>query len=200
MRGFAFIRSGSLPRAAAWIVSGGLATAVGCAVGAPADPAKAGPARQAVVTFLDAIQRGDDAAARGMLTKVARTKTEELGLSVAPPVADTATYAVGECQFVGGEDIAHVATVWTDVDADGANSSDNVDWVVRLDPEGWRVAGMAMRVFEDMPPLLINFEDPEDMLAKHQAVAEELTRRAKQAAANQAGSRTAQGGSPQPAR
>jgi len=49
---------------------------------------------------------------------------------------------------------------------------------VRLDPEGWRVVGMAMRVFEDLPPLLLNFEDPEDMLAKQEMVAKELERRA----------------------
>jgi hypothetical protein len=37
---------------------------------------------------------------------------------------------------------------------------------------------MAMRVFEDLPPLLLNFEDPEDMLAKQEMVAKELERRA----------------------
>jgi hypothetical protein len=202
MLAVAFNRSRRLLRAAPWIAGCcvALATAPGCAIGGPADPAKAAPAKQAVVTFLDAIKRGDDAAARSMLTKVARAKTEELGMSVAPPVADTATYAVRECELVGsGEDLAHVATVWTDVDADGFKSSENVIWVVRLDPEGWRVAGMAMRVFEDMPPLLLNFEDPDDMLAKQEAVSAELTRRAQQAA-GQAAPRTAQGGSPQPAR
>jgi len=53
---------------------------------------------------------------------------------------------------------------------------------VRLDPEGWRVVGMATRVFDDMPPLLLNFEDPEDMLNKQQLVAAELEKRAKMAA------------------
>jgi hypothetical protein len=46
---------------------------------------------------------------------------------------------------------------------------------------------MAMRVFEDLPPLLLDFEDPEDMLAKQALVAEELARRAKGA-----GQRTAE--------
>lgn len=178
-----------------------LATSPRCAAGAPADPAKTGPAKQAVVGFLDAIKRGDDAAARGLLTKVARAKTEELGMEVAPPVADTATYSVRDCELIGGgEDVAHVATVWTDVDETGAKTSENVVWVVRLDPEGWRVVGMAMRIFEDMPPLLLNFEDPEDMLAKQEAVSAELTRRAQRAAAGQTGPRTAQGVAPQPAR
>ncbi len=154
-----------------------------------------GPAKQAVVTFLEAIKRGDDDAARRMLTVTARAKTEELGISVAPPVNDTATYAVQECQVVGDSgDLVHVATTWTDIDAEGFQSSDNVIWVVRLDPEGWRVVGMAMRIFEDMPPLLLNFEDPEDMLAKQAMVAEELTRRATGSSGPRTAEKPGQGG------
>lgn len=155
-----------------------IVAATGCSSGGPAGDAVA-PAKQAVVTFLEAIKRGDDEAARKMLTTTARAKTDELGISVAPPVNDTATYAVRECEVIGdGGDLVHVGTTWTDVDADGFKSTDNVIWVVRLDPEGWRVVGMAMRVFDDLPPLLLNFEDPEDMLAKQTMVAEELERRA----------------------
>lgn len=161
----------------------------GCSSGGPSGDVAA-PAKQAVVAFLEAIKRGDDAAARKMLTTTARAKTEELGISVAPPVNDTATYAVRECELIGdGGDLVHVATTWTDVDPDGFQSTDNVIWVVRLDPEGWRVVGMAMRVFDDLPPLLLNFEDPEDMLAKQAMVAEELERRAK--TEDQAAERTA---------
>jgi hypothetical protein len=165
---------------------------VGCAAAGPAAVLTA-PAKQTVVSFLEAIKRGDDATARSMLTATARAKTEELGISVAPPVNDSATYAVRECEAIGdGGDLVHVATTWTDVDPDGFQSKDNVIWVVRLDPEGWRVVGMAMRVFDDLPPLLLNFEDPEDMLAKQAMVAEELQRRAQAGGPQQSsGQRTA---------
>jgi hypothetical protein len=154
------------------------------------------PAKQAVITFLEAIKRGDDAAARAMLTATARAKTEELGISVAPPVNDSAAYTVQDGELVGDAgDLVHVGTAWTDVDPDGFQSTDNVIWVVRLDPEGWRVVGMAMRVFDDMPPLLLNFEDPEDMLAKQAMVAQELERRAT-SGTPQPGARTA--GKPAP--
>ena len=154
----------------------------GCSAGGaePSVIANIEPAKVTVTTFLEAIKRGDEQSALGMLTDVARAKTQELGLSVAPPVKDTATYRVGECEAVGGtDDIVHVATSWTDTDAEGFTTTDDVIWVCRLDPEGWRVVGMAMRIFPDMPPLLLDFEDPEDMLAKQQLVAEEITRRAK---------------------
>lgn len=154
------------------------------------------PAKAAVVKFLDAMKRGDDAAARDMLTRVAKAKTEEMGISVAPPVADTATYTVRECEMVSDtNDLAHVATTWSDVDETGGRTTENIVWAVRLDPEGWRVVGMAMRIFEDMPPLLLNFEDPQDMIAKQEMVAEELTRRAA-AAAGQPEARTARGTAP----
>ncbi|MFM9059655.1 MAG: hypothetical protein ACKOSQ_11120 [Planctomycetaceae bacterium] len=168
---------------------------------AASDPAKTGPAKAAVVSFLDAVKRGDDPAARALLSKVAKAKTEEMGMSVAPPVADTATYAVRECELIGDSgDVAHVATTWTDVAPDGTKSSESVIWVVRLDPEGWRVVGMAIRVFDDMPPLLLNFEDPEDIVAKQQMLAAELEKRARKAGEPHApGSRTAQGNGPQPA-
>ncbi len=157
------------------------------------------PAKAAVVKFLDAMKRGDDAGARDMLTRVAKAKTEELGISVAPPVADTATYTVRECEMVSDtNDLAHVATTWSDTDETGGRTTENIVWAVRLDPEGWRVVGMAMRIFEDMPPLLLNFEDPQDMVAKQEMVAEELTRRAAKAA-GQPEARTARGSGPAPA-
>jgi hypothetical protein len=167
----------------------------GCS-GPGGSTAKAEPAKATVVAFLEAIKRGDDGAARGLLTKVARLKTEELGISVAPPVADTATYSVREAEVVGeSDDLVHVGTTWTDVDGDGFQTTENVVWVVRLDPEGWRVVGMAMRVFEDMAPLLLNFEDPEDMLSKQEMVAQEIQKRSQQAEKD-AAARTARGGTP----
>ena len=74
----------------------------------------------------------------------------------------------------------HVSTTWTDTDPDGFTSNDDIVWVVRLDPEGWRLAGMATKVFDDMAPLLLNFEDPEDMLSKQEMLAEEIQKRAQQ--------------------
>lgn len=151
-------------------------------------------AKQSVVTFLEAVKRGDNDAASAMLSKVAKAKTEELGMMVAPPVKPTATYSVGECEVVGdADDLVHVATTWSDTDAEGFTSSENVVWVVRLDPEGWRVVGMATKVFPDLPPLLLDFEDPEDMVAKQEAVAEEIQRRSRAEAVPGAEERTARG-------
>jgi hypothetical protein len=172
-----------------------LAAATGCSTGGggSADTGTE-PAKATVTTFLDAIKRGDEQAAKSMLTKLARAKTDEMGITVAPPVSSTATYSIRECERIkDADDLVHVATTWTDTDEDGFKSTENVIWAVRLEPEGWRVVGMATLVFEDMPPLLLNFEDPEDMIAKQEMVAAELQKRAQKAAAAEAGPRTATG-------
>lgn len=156
--------------------------ALGCSQAPSAPPAATSePAKAAVKQFLEAMKRGDDQAARAMLTRVARAKCEEMGMSVAPPVSPGATYAIGESEVVSDDgEIVHVATTWSDTDPDGFTTSEDVLWVVRLDPEGWRVVGMAMLIFSGEPPLLLNFEDPEDMLAKQEQVVLELQRRSKQ--------------------
>jgi hypothetical protein len=178
----------------------GLGWTTGCGARPATDTTGTEPATAVVVAFLEALKRGDDATAKSLLTQVARAKTEELDISVAPPVNDTATYTVRGAEMIGEDhDLVHVGTTWTDVEVDGTKTSDNVVWVVRLDPEGWRVVGMAMRIFADMPPLLLNFEDPEDMLAKQAAVAEELTRRTTgQPSPQPASPRTARGGTGSP--
>jgi hypothetical protein len=190
------------PRAATGWLAGlvaacGLAIAVlpsaGCSSAATGS-AGAEAAKASVVKFLDAMKRGDETAARDMLTRVARAKTEELGISVAPPVQDSATYTIRECEMVSEtDDLAHVATIWSDVDEAGGTTTESVIWAVRLDPEGWRVVGMAMKVFDDLPPLLLNFEDPQDMIAKQEMVAEELSKRAAKAAQESPEARTARG-------
>ena len=167
---------------------------VGCSSGGGVASASTAPAKATVTSFLAAIKRGDDDGARAMLTKVARAKTQELGISVAPPVTTSATYSIRECEMVAdSDDLVHVGTTWTDTDPDGFTTTENVVWAVRLDPEGWRVVGMATIIFDDLPPLLLNFEDPEDMLAKQEMVADELQRRAKEAAEKQSDTRTAVG-------
>ena len=70
---------------------------------------------QAVFKFLKAVQTGDDQTAAKMLTDMARKKTEELEMVVAPPGSETASFEVGQVEMIqeGG---AYVSSTWTDVD------------------------------------------------------------------------------------
>lgn len=145
---------------------------------AAAQAAPVGTPDQAVRQFLEAVRTGNADATAAMLTDLARKKTAEMDLSVAPAPSPTATFEVGQVEYVTeAKDGAHVATKWTDLDGDGQSRSDEILWVLRLEPQGWRIAGMATKLFEDELPLILNFEEPEDMLRKKQLAEEEMHRR-----------------------
>ena len=137
-----------------------------------------GPAA-AVHEFLEAVRAGDDDKVVQMLTVTAREKSTEMNLVTALPASDTAEFSVGEVEYLS-PDGARVASMWNDLDENAQRKSDDVLWMLRREPSGWRIAGMAMTVFEGEPPLLLNFEDPEEVLRKRQFVREEALRRAQQ--------------------
>ncbi len=175
------------------IILGALAGLAGC--GKPSAPASIAsqespgqPATQAdaptaetpqgaVTIFLSAVCAGNDAHAASMLTDLARQKTAEMDLEVAPPGSDTAEFRIGAIELVG-EDAARVACTWSDLDEDGRRGEEQILWVLRREEPGWRIAGMAPTIFPGEPPLLLNFEDPEEMFEKLQWVQEEAMRRA----------------------
>ncbi len=131
----------------------------------------------AVTLFLSAVCAGNDEQAARMLTDLARRKTTEMDLEVAPAGSDTAQFQVGAVEYLG-EDAARVACVWSDLDEAGGRAEEPIVWALRREAAGWRIAGMAPTIFPDEPPLLLNFEDPEEMLEKLQWVREETMRRA----------------------
>ncbi|MGD9647725.1 MAG: hypothetical protein AB7U73_18580 [Pirellulales bacterium] len=133
-------------------------------------------AAQAVRDFLEAVRTGSDEKATGMLTPLARQKTAETSRAVAPPASDTAKYVVGEVEMLG-PDAAHVASNWTDLDEQGEPVTEVLLWIVHKCDEGWRIAGMAAKPFPDQDPLVLNFEDPEDMERKQRLAAQEYQRR-----------------------
>ncbi len=126
--------------------------------------------------FLEAVRTGDDKKTAALLTPSAREKTADQELVVAPPGSETADFAIRECMMVE-DNGARVACDWTDVGADGRMHTDRIIWLLRKEPVGWRIAGMATKIFADRPPVVLNFEDPEDMMTQQQWVSEEMARR-----------------------
>lgn len=138
-------------------------------------------AKAVVTTFLEAFRKGDNEAATKLLTTVARQKVEATGRCVAPPANDRAKFEVEDIVYPTSEhDIAHVPTKWIDLDEMGRKRTDKATWVCRLEAEGWRVAGFAAYVFDGEDPLLLSFEDPDDMAKKQKWLIEEFNRRAKE--------------------
>ncbi len=134
----------------------------------------------AVALFLEAVRVGNDQKAAEMFTPTARQKVAELEIQVAPQGSDTASFSVGEVEYLA-KDGARVAATWTDSDETGKRRTERMTWMVRLGPEGWRVAGMATIVFPGEPPLLLDFEKPKELLHKLDLVRKEVARRAQMA-------------------
>ncbi len=154
----------------------------------PAKPVTGGPAAPAdisindndapevvVFKFLEAVRLGEDKAAEGLLTPLAQEKTKANGMEVAPQGSDTASFRVGAVQRDG--DTCQVQSQWTDLDGTGAPQTDEIIWTVRRTGGAWRIAGMAAKIFPDLPPVVMNYEDPEEMVRQRQLAEEEAERR-----------------------
>ena len=133
--------------------------------------------KHTVQKFLEAVKAGNQEAAGMMLTAVARKKTAEIDCVVAPPGSETATFKLGQVETVSPT-VAHVQSFWTDKEEDGTAHTDEIVWLTRRDPEGWRISGMATRVYDGQVPVMLNFEDPQDMLRRQEAAEKEIARRA----------------------
>ncbi len=144
---------------------------------ASAKSQQASGADKAVHAFLDAVRRGDDKKASALLTDLARKRTEEVDMVVAPPGSDSATFEISEVEAISDGE-AHVLSKWTDLDADGKPYSDEIVWLLKRQGQEWRIYGMATRLFVDSKPVLLNFEDPQDMIHKQQMAEQEMMRRA----------------------
>ncbi|NIL99314.1 MAG: hypothetical protein GTO62_20010 [Planctomycetales bacterium] len=135
--------------------------------------------RASVAQYLEAVRIGDAATVNQLLTSRARQKTAELKVAVAPPGSDTAQYEVGQVRYLSqAQDTAHVASRWTDLDDKGQPQSFDVTWIMRQEPDGWRVVGMMGQFIEDQPLMVFNFEDPVEVLRRQTHAQEELARRA----------------------
>lgn len=129
------------------------------------------PPAAAVAEFLGAVRVGDDAKAASMFTAAARTQVAQLGYQVAPKKSDTATFDIGEVQYLEGGGARVVAT-WSDL-----GRTDEMIWMLRSGNEGWRIAGMAATVFPGEPPLLLDFENLEEAMNKIRMLRETIEER-----------------------
>lgn len=122
---------------------------------------------QVVTVFLNALRTGDSPTTESLLTGKAKTELAKHSLSVDVQSAPGATYQVQRAEILDGNPTgAHVKSVWTETFADGTSEPYEIVWVLRYQPEGWRLAGMAMQLLPNQAPQFLDFENPADMLKK----------------------------------
>ncbi len=153
---------------------------LGWPAGSASSDAKRAP-EQVVRDFLEAVRKGDDAVASQLLTPLACQRTADMEMVVAPPGSPAARFAIVSTRRSG--QTAGVTADWTDLDANGRPHTDRIEWILRSEAGDWRISGMATQVFADEEPIVLNFEDPADMLAKQQQAEEKMARRERQQAA-----------------
>ena len=136
---------------------------------------KIGP-EYTVFRFLEAVRTGNAEQAGAQLTPLAKRKTKEFNLDVAPAGSETASFRVGTVRRTP-DGTAWVASQWTDLDAQGKPHTDEITWKV-LEIDGkWLVAGMSTQIAADRPPILLNFEDPEDMIRQKERLDADMSGR-----------------------
>ena len=142
---------------------------VGCGTSQPgstgsesAEKTKIGP-EYTVFRFLEAIRVGNTEQASAQLTPLATERMEQHGRPVGPPGSETASFRVGKVRRTP-DGTAWVACQWTDLNAQGKPFTHEMTWrVVEIDGK-WLVTGMSAQVVANRPPVMMNFEDPEDMI------------------------------------
>jgi hypothetical protein len=133
---------------------------------------------ETIQLYLEAVRTGDAVTVNKLLTVLARQKTTELNIAVAPPGSPTARFQVGEVRYLSeAKDAAHVQTQWTDETSEGETQTLYVTWILRNETAGWRVAGMMGQFIEGQPAMVFNFEDPEEVIRQQDYAREEMARR-----------------------
>jgi len=117
---------------------------------------------QVVQDFLESVRLGNTEAASSLLTPLALQRTREMDLNFSPPGSSTAKFSVGEVEMIDSQR-AIVRSVWTDLDADGKQVSEQITWALKQSDDIWRISGMAAEVGENQPPVVMDFENPGEL-------------------------------------
>ena len=112
-----------------------------------------------VAEFLEAVRSGNSELASAKLTPLALQRIKENDMDFAPPASETAQFRVGKVEMFQ-QDKAFVESVWIERDADGQSYEENMTWGLKLTDGAWRISGMAAHMGPDQAPILVDFENP----------------------------------------
>jgi hypothetical protein len=105
---------------------------------------------------------------------VAQAECRRTGLVVQPIGSPDARFEVTRSEAVPGhDDAALVHSLWTEPSEGGeAAATYEVVWALSHEEAGWRISGMILQLDPSAPPLMVDFENGDDVLAKLQPPAE----------------------------
>jgi len=163
-----------MPRLMSLVLAVAVVTVVGCsgsdvskdgtaaAVSSDAASRDASP-EGAVTKFLEAVRTGNSEVASACLTPLALEEIKKNELEFAPPSSETAQYRVGKVEVFEADKV-FVESVWIEKDADGTPFEETMTWGLKRIDGLWRISGMAAHVGPDQPPIVIDFENPDQFI------------------------------------
>ena len=96
---------------------------------------------------------------------------------VQPPGSPLATYQVGRISYLDdAKDSAYVESILNEPTGNGQETKPwEIVWAVRLEGDGWKIAGFAFEISDDQAPMVVDFENGADMKAKIEGTAPQPT-------------------------
>lgn len=135
--------------------------------------------RQAVHDFLVAVKTGEESTATALLTTAAQKEAWSNGMAISSEGFPDAAFEVSEVNYLEGKTEAEVWSTWADKTPYGEEKSFECVWLLREEPHGWCIFGMAAKFLEGVPPVVLPFEDQAEM-AKRQQWADQKIREQRQ--------------------
>lgn len=133
--------------------------------GESADLADVPSPTDVVSQFLDRVRRGGETTDAGqLLTQRAQSELKRIGRTVQPIGTPDARFDVRQAAAIPNEPGSMlVQSIWTEPNNDGSNGQYEVVWAVHREPVGWRISGLAMEMNPGQPPIVIDFENGDEM-------------------------------------
>ncbi len=118
--------------------------------------------------FLDTLSRGDSNAASRMLTDIAELETARADLQLESPGVAGSTYQIFAAEYATTE--KQIAQVKCLLHQPGSMPVVQLTWMMRFQPNGWKISGMSIRLTDTGPTDLLSFENPQDLQRIQQSV------------------------------
>lgn len=115
---------------------------------------------EVVERFLGAFCKAERGAIEALMTDKAREQTRRSQEYQVEPIASPdAKFQIGKAEYKDAKKrVVHVNVLWTDVDDQGSETTNEVIFALRRQANGWRVAGMAVPLPDTEELHFVNFE------------------------------------------
>jgi hypothetical protein len=150
---------------------------------------------QTVAIFLDSLRKGDERAANGVLTTLARQELAKTAYQIQPLGTPAGQYQIGRVGFPYAEkNVALVECTWVEPPVEG-NAQEVMDIVceVHQETDGWRISGIGVTIPGSDQALVLDFEDAASLQATIDAATGQTSPATSQAVSVPAGTQIATG-------